>query len=93
MRAGQPVLASIIVAVPLKVGGKLIGTLEAINDAGARPFIDHDMHLLQALADYAAIAIENSRLFSELEESKEREKQIIRNAFERYVTPAVVERC
>jgi len=91
MRAGQPVLTSITVAVPLKVGGKLIGTLEAINDAGARPFIDHDLHLLQALADYAAIAIENSRLFSELEESKEREKQIIRNAFERYVTPAVVE--
>jgi class 3 adenylate cyclase len=85
------VIAPIAVAVPLKVGGKLIGTLEAINDAGARTFIDHDMHLLQALADYAAIAIENSRLFRELEESKEREKQIIRNVFERYVTPAVVE--
>ena len=77
--------------MPLKVGGKLIGTLEAINDASTRPFLDHDMHLLQALADYAAIAIENSRLFRELEESKEREKQIIRNVFERYVTPAVVE--
>jgi class 3 adenylate cyclase len=69
----------------------LIGTLDAINDAGTRPFLDHDMHLLQALADYAAIAIENSRLFRELEESKEREKQIIRNVFERYVAPSVVE--
>jgi two-component system NtrC family sensor kinase len=86
MRAGQPVITPIAVAVPLKVGGKLIGTLDAINDAGTRPFLDHDMHLLQALADYAAIAIENSRLFRELEESKEREKQIIRNVFERYVT-------
>ncbi len=91
MRAGQPVITPIAVAVPLKVGGKLIGTLDAINDAGTRPFLDHDMHLLQALADYAAIAIENSRLFRELEESKEREKQIIRNVFERYVTPTVVE--
>jgi class 3 adenylate cyclase/DNA-binding response OmpR family regulator len=91
MRAGQPVITPIAVAVPLKVGGKLIGTLDAINDAGTRPFLDHDMHLLQALADYAAIAIENSRLFRELEESKEREKQIIRNVFERYVTPAIVE--
>jgi class 3 adenylate cyclase/DNA-binding response OmpR family regulator len=91
LRAGQPVITPIAVAVPLKVGGKLIGTLDAINDAGTRPFLDHDMHLLQALADYAAIAIENSRLFRELEESKEREKQIIRNVFERYVTPAIVE--
>src|SRR5512136_1309240 len=91
LRSGQPVITPIAVAVPLKVGGKLIGTLDAINDAGTRPFLDHDMHLLQALADYAAIAIENSRLFRELEESKEREKQIIRNVFERYVTPTVVE--
>jgi class 3 adenylate cyclase/DNA-binding response OmpR family regulator len=91
VRQGQPVITPAAVAVPLKVGGKLIGTLDAINDAGTRPFLDHDMHLLQALADYAAIAIENSRLFRELEESKEREKQMIRNVFERYVDPAVVE--
>jgi class 3 adenylate cyclase/DNA-binding response OmpR family regulator len=79
------------VAVPLKVGDKLIGTLDINNAANARQFLDHDVHLLQALADYAAIAIENSRLFRELEESKEREKQVIRNVFEKYVTPAVVE--
>jgi class 3 adenylate cyclase/DNA-binding response OmpR family regulator len=91
LRNGQPVITPVAVAVPMKVGGKLIGTLDAINNAGTRPFLEHDMHLLQALADYAAIAIENSRLFRELEESKEREKQIIRNVFERYVTPTVVE--
>ena len=91
LRNGQPVITPIAVAVPMKVGGKLIGTLDAINEAGTRPFLEHDMHLLQALADYAAIAIENSRLFRELEESKDREKQIIRNVFERYVTPTVVE--
>ena len=90
-RTGHPVVTPGAVAVPLKVGGKLIGTLESISKIGTRPLADHDMHLLQALADYAAIALENARLFRELEESKEREKQIIRNVFEHYVTPTVVE--
>lgn len=91
MRTGQPTITAAAVAVPLQVGGKIIGTLDISTASGGRQFIDHDMHLLQALADYAAIAIENSRLFRELEESKEREKQTIRNVFERYVTPSVVE--
>lgn len=90
-QTGQPALTPHGVGVPLKVGDKLIGTLDVSNDLQARQFLEHDTHLLQALADYAAIAIENSRLFRELEASKEREKQTIRNVFERYVTPAVVE--
>ncbi len=91
IRTGQPTITPTAVAVPLRVGAKMIGTLDINNDTPGRQFIDHDMHLLQALADYAAIAIENSRLFRELEESKEREKRVIRNVFERYVTPTVVE--
>jgi len=62
------------------------------NDATAsRPFTDHETQLLQALADYAAIAIENSRLFRDLEELKEREKKAIRSVFERYMAPHVVD--
>jgi class 3 adenylate cyclase/CheY-like chemotaxis protein len=91
MRTGQAILTAAAVAVPLQVGGRVIGTLDINMPGGGRQFTDHDMHLLQALADYAAIAIENSRLFRELEESKEREKRTIRNVFERYVTPSVVE--
>jgi class 3 adenylate cyclase/DNA-binding response OmpR family regulator len=79
------------IAVPLQVGNNLIGTLDINNGAQAREFGEHDMRLLQALADYAAIAIENSRLFYELEQSKEREKQVIRNLFEHFVTPSVVD--
>ncbi len=92
-RTAQPAVAPIGVAVPLLVGSRLIGTLDAANQAGAtRPFSDHDKRLLQALADYAAIAIENARLFRELEASKEREKSHIKGLFERYVAPPVVDR-
>ena len=93
MRSGQPAVAPGGIMVPLVVGGRLIGTLDVANQAGsARAFSDHDKHLLQALADYAAIAIENARLFRALDESKEREKNQIKSLFERYVAPQVVDR-
>jgi class 3 adenylate cyclase len=51
----------------------------------------NDRSLLGAVADYAAIALENGRLFNELEAVKEREKQEIRRIFQTYVSPSVVE--
>ncbi|HLF26850.1 MAG TPA: adenylate/guanylate cyclase domain-containing protein [Anaerolineae bacterium] len=93
VRNRQPAASPTGIVVPLLVGSRLIGTLDVVNRAGGtRPFTDHDKHLLQALADYAAIAIENARLFRELEASKEREKNRIRGLFERYVAPQVVNR-
>src|SRR3989304_5039577 len=93
MRTIQPAASTTGIVVPLLVGGRFIGTLDIANRPGAaRPLTDHDKHLLQALADYAAIAIENARLFRELEASKEREKEHIRRLFERYVAPPVVDR-
>jgi class 3 adenylate cyclase/DNA-binding response OmpR family regulator len=79
------------IVAPLLVSGNFIGVLNAANATAQRPFTDHETQLLQALADYAAIAIENSRLFSDLEQSKEREKQAIRSVFERYMAPHVVD--
>ena len=88
----QPIVSPAGVVVPLLVGSRLIGTLDVANRSSARAFTDHDKQLLQALADYAAVAIENARLFRELEESKEREKAHIKQLFERYVAPQVVDR-
>lgn len=87
----QAVQTPTIVIAPLNVGEKTIGVLDVRNSSSTRPLGQHDLHLLQTLADYAAIALENARLFSELEETKEHEKQMIRNVFEHYVSPAVVE--
>lgn len=93
VRNAQPAASAGTVVVPLMVGGRVIGALDVTNRAGtARIFTEHDKHLLQALADYAAIAIENARLFQELEETKEREKRHIKTMFERYVAPQVVDR-
>ncbi len=80
-----------VLYTPLKLGNKVIGVLGVGSLSGDKPFTDHDAALLNALADYAAIAISNARLFAALEEAKEREKQRIRQAFERYVAPSVVD--
>jgi len=92
MRKGEAMATGTMLSVPLKVGRRPIGVLSVSNKATARSFSDHDRHLLTALADYAAIAIENARLLQQVEQTKEQEKDQIRGLFERYVAPSVVEK-
>jgi GAF domain-containing protein len=53
------------IGLPLLAGDDLIGTLVCIHEqAGA--FDDDDLHLLEGLADQAAVAIRNARLYESL---------------------------
>lgn len=57
-----------IICVPVKVKEKIIGVLEAINKQGRGGFNKEDLSLFTSLADQVAIALDNSRLYQELEE-------------------------
>lgn len=61
-----------ILSVPLKVSGKVIGVLEALNKEKGLAFTNDDVLLFTIFADHAALAIENARLHKSLDaKSKE----------------------
>ncbi len=92
-RSQNPMLPAAVACIPLQVGGRVVGVLGVENvQSDGRAFSQQDGAMLSALGDYAAIAIENARIYAALEEMTTREKETIRSAFERYVAPSVVER-
>lgn len=56
-----------LLVVPLVVQEKVIGALEVINKQQGEGFTDRDTHLAVSFAAQAAIALENARLFDEIQ--------------------------
>lgn len=54
-----------LMCVPLKVKGKVIGVLEAINSTRREGFSQNDLDLFQAFACQVAVAIDNARMHKE----------------------------
>lgn len=54
-------------AAPIKMGGKVLGALYALEHR-VHHFSDHDVSLLVGLASQAAIAIENARLYDQVQQ-------------------------
>jgi len=54
-----------VMIMPMRIGGRVIGTINFVNDADRRPFDDFDSDLAERFAVRAAVALENARLASE----------------------------
>jgi putative nucleotidyltransferase with HDIG domain len=54
-----------LICVPLKVQDRITGVVEVLDKYSGEDFEDSDLKLLEAMADAAAIAIENVRLYEE----------------------------
>jgi transcriptional regulator with GAF, ATPase, and Fis domain len=68
-----------VLCIPLRDRDAVVGAVYLDNRLARRAFGDEDMRMLEALADHAAVALRNARLFSandatrrELEESRQR---------------------
>jgi PAS domain S-box-containing protein len=77
-----------LITMPLIQDGAAIGILRLVSAESRRDFDDSDLALASQIADRAAVAIGNSRLFSALEESEAR----FRGMFENSVSPMVLTR-
>jgi PAS domain S-box-containing protein len=69
-----------LLAVPLLVDGRAIGTLSVSRASADRPYDEDDERFLQELADRAALAIERARLFADIQASEERFRRIFEHA-------------
>lgn len=58
-----------ILAVPLLVKQEPIGVIEAVNKHGGDDYTEDDQVILEALAGHAAVALENSRLLTKLQDA------------------------
>jgi sigma-B regulation protein RsbU (phosphoserine phosphatase) len=69
-----------IMCVPLKVKGKIIGVLEAINSHNKKGFSSKDLDIFEAFACQVAIAIDNAKMHQKIlaEQKIDSELQIAR---------------
>jgi len=75
-------------ALPLRARGQIIGALD-VQSAKPEAFSDEDVAVVQTLADQVALAISNTRLFQQAQESLAAERraygEIIREAWKQMV--------
>ena len=58
-----------ILCVPLKVKGQVTGLIYADNRVRSGAFTQRDLHILTAFGNQAAVALENARLFNDVQRS------------------------
>ncbi len=58
-----------MICAPVKIHGKVIGVIQAINRIGVTGFTSDDLKLFQLFANQVAIALDNARLYEEVQET------------------------
>lgn len=56
-----------MICVPMKLKDKVVGVLQVLNRTGDIPFNEHDVEMLENVANQAVSAIENARLYENIQ--------------------------
>ena len=70
-------LVKSLVYVPIQLNQNIFGVLGVDNRVSGTPFSDRDVKLLTAIAEYAVIAIENARLYSDTTQERNKLETIL----------------
>jgi GAF domain-containing protein len=70
-------LVKSLLHVPMRLRNQVIGVLSVHNKISPEAFTDNDLRTLTTLAGYAAVAIENARLYQNMEEKAQELSQIL----------------
>lgn len=89
----QPILPSMrsLMVTPLIDEGDVMGALTIFSEEIDSFTLAHQ-HVLTILAGQAAVALEKARSLEEREQAEVREVRVVRDLFQRYVSPSVAER-
>jgi len=68
-----------LIYVPLQANERIIGVLGVDNRRNKWPFTNHHELLMKVLADFAAIAIQNARLYDAVDQERSKYETIITN--------------
>ncbi len=58
-----------VLCVPIKMKDRVLGTIELTNRRGAESFSLDDLEMLQSIANQAAVALENAKLYHDVQRS------------------------
>jgi len=76
-------LVNALIYVPVRSPERgIIGVLGVTNRRADRPFGEHEVQILSALADYAGVALENARLYESAETERRKLEAVLRDAGE-----------
>jgi two-component system NtrC family sensor kinase len=67
-----------LIYVPMMAQGSVVGVLGVDNRHDGKDFDEDHLSILTSLADYAAIAVENARLFTESEQERSKLETLLR---------------
>ena len=87
IRIRDNMLVDALSYVPIKLGGVSFGVLLVTHRQEGKKFTQRDQRLLGAITDFAAIALQNSRLYQSTREADQVKDEMIQNISHEFRTP------
>jgi signal transduction histidine kinase/pSer/pThr/pTyr-binding forkhead associated (FHA) protein len=76
-----------VLYIPLMHGNNRLGVLAAIHRERGHNFSERDEHLLESIGDFTALALQNARMYQQVNEANQLKQEMIQNVSHEFRTP------